>query len=223
VRHTCRTSFDTAPLIHSLWLVLHEPIYLTPAVTVAMYIHCPSHWGALCYRMIDDTGCQVAPGIETTVNEHITVRTGTFTQSPQPFEDVDGCVCAFAGRVEYEEYEELSQNTAYRAQNTAYSGVCLDFARPTPRLPPAYIAAPGRSSNTPEDTCDLEMHSRLAQHDGFKGSGALDGGWGGGGGGERPAGPVAPLCPPPVCASSCKDCRWADGVWFFDCGQHAGV
>jgi hypothetical protein len=193
-----------------------------------MYLHCPSNWGALCYRMLDDTGCQVSPGIETTGNQHLTVRTGTFTQSPQPFEDVDGCVCAFAGRVEY---EVLSENTAYSgaacsaaysaaysaASSAAYSGAWHDFARPTPSLPPAYLAAPGRSTNTPEDTSDREMRSRLAQQGGYKCV------WGGRGWGERPAGPVAPLCPPPVCASNCKDCRWADGVWFFDCGQHAGV
>jgi hypothetical protein len=99
----------------------------------------------------------VSPGIETTGNQHLTVRTGTFTQSPKPFEDVDGCLFAFAGRVEY---EVLSENTAYSV--AAYCGARHGFARPTPSLPPAYIAAPGRSTNTPEDTSDVDMRSRLA-------------------------------------------------------------
>eukprot|EP00277_Geminigera_cryophila_P028191 CAMPEP_0179467400 /NCGR_PEP_ID=MMETSP0799-20121207/48535_1 /TAXON_ID=46947 /ORGANISM="Geminigera cryophila, Strain CCMP2564" /LENGTH=295 /DNA_ID=CAMNT_0021272783 /DNA_START=130 /DNA_END=1013 /DNA_ORIENTATION=- len=114
LRHTC--NIDSGPQMHSLWLILPEPIYLTHGTTTALYLHSSDAWGAICYRdyecirglmshftgMLDDTGCQVQPGVETTANSYLRVLTGTFTQSPVPFQDVDGCVCAFAGRLEFD-------------------------------------------------------------------------------------------------------------------------
>ena len=40
----------------------------------------PTQKHALCNRMLDDTGCQVAPGVETASDRNMRVLTGTFTQ-----------------------------------------------------------------------------------------------------------------------------------------------
>lgn len=45
---------------------------------------------------------QASPGVETHRHRHVSFLTGTFTESSEPFEDVDGFVCAFAGAMEYD-------------------------------------------------------------------------------------------------------------------------
>jgi len=85
-----------------MWINLQIPVYVPSGEVASLYIHSSEAWGAVAYRMLDDTGCQVAPGIETSRDEGISFLTGTFTESSEPFEDVDGFVCEFAGGMEYD-------------------------------------------------------------------------------------------------------------------------
>jgi len=83
-------------------LNLEIPVYVPPGGVASLYIHSADAWGAVAYRMLDDTGCQASPGVETHRHRHVSFLTGTFTESSEPFEDVDGFVCAFAGAMEYD-------------------------------------------------------------------------------------------------------------------------
>jgi hypothetical protein len=148
----------------SIWLVLEEPIYVHDSSTVAIYVHCPTAWGAIAYRMLDDTGCQVAPGSLTSGDKCLRLLTGTCTESPHPFEDVNGCVCAFAGRVEYDVLP-----------------FCCNQARASGESNASSVRGGARQIFTQAQQAQEQVAWR------------------------------------------CRDCRWHDGVRFFDCGQHVNA
>mmetsp|Transcript_32547 Transcript_32547/g.66037 ORF Transcript_32547/g.66037 Transcript_32547/m.66037 type:complete len:284 (-) Transcript_32547:50-901(-) len=93
---------ETLTSYQPVWVNLQIPVYVPPEGLASLYIHSADAWGAVAYRMLDDTGCQAAPGIETHRSGHVSFLTGTFTESSEPFEHVDGFVCAFAGAMEYD-------------------------------------------------------------------------------------------------------------------------
>jgi hypothetical protein len=189
--------------------------------------------------MLDDTGCQVAPGIVTNSDGRLQVHTATFTQAPEPFRDVDGCVCAFAGRIEYEPV------CGYATSEVGWSWWEEACDRAVPKAPPQ-VHTGGSASH----------HTHVSRLGAARGLGLGVGGQGGGDG-ETRAGMIAAddaaeggshvaaaasaaaeeeedgLCllstqtgglatrrGKQEDAERCNDCRFLEGVWFYDCGQH---
>ena len=141
---------------------------------------------------------------------HARVLTRTLTQSPQPFQDVDGCVCAFAGRVEYDIVSEPPVDSAEPE-------TLGDFSCGMARVPDA---AHDMGTHCAQGAASRVMASALAAQS--RGSGLGRGGcvaeWSGDAAvtarAHRPEQEV-------LACRDCRDCRWdEDGICFFNCGQH---
>ena len=190
-----RVHRDTAETsLHSLWVMLPQPIELRRGTTMSVYLHCPSALGAICYKDYETVRGQwplhavtdaVAPGAQTTANQHVRVLAGAFTQSHQPFRDVDGCACAYAGRIEYT--YDLVETAGDGVRGRCHSEVEQRlFARPE-----------GSSLHVREDAGTVSLDCTLTGKKYAVGASEIE-----------------------AESRACQDCRWHDGVWVFDCGAH---
>ena len=195
---------DTAETpLHSLWVMLPQPIELRRGTTMSVYLHCPSALGAICYKDYETVRGQwplhavtdaVAPGAQTTANQHVRVLAGAFTQSPQPFRDVDGCACAYAGRIEYTyDLVDTADSKTHRDPLSAGDGV---RGRCQSQVEQKLLARPqGSSLHVREDAGTVSLDCTLTGKKYAVGASEIE-----------------------AESRACQDCRWHDGVWVFDCG-----
>eukprot|EP00293_Proteomonas_sulcata_P001469 CAMPEP_0184328694 /NCGR_PEP_ID=MMETSP1049-20130417/143757_1 /TAXON_ID=77928 /ORGANISM="Proteomonas sulcata, Strain CCMP704" /LENGTH=313 /DNA_ID=CAMNT_0026651019 /DNA_START=8 /DNA_END=949 /DNA_ORIENTATION=- len=80
------------------WLQLSHPVFIAPGATVSLYVHSRQMWGAVAYRLF----FPAERGIETDRDGNLSFLNGTFTESSEPFQYLDGSVCAFAGELQYD-------------------------------------------------------------------------------------------------------------------------
>ena len=179
--------------LRSLWVMPNQPIVLPRGTTIAAYLHCPTAWGAVCYKDYETIRGQtplhaVAPGTcstETNANQHIRILAGTSTQSPEPFHDVDGYICAFSGHVEYD--------LVTTAPSKAHQACGVSQTLSARQVGANNHAAENKRSESQRSSLDHTLTRKKYA------VGATE-----------------------IEAESrtCQDCQWHDGVWLFDCGAH---
>lgn len=148
---------------------------------------------------------------------HARVLTRTRTQSPQPFQDVDGCVCAFAGRVEYDIVSEPPvDRSAPETRGFSFSSFS-SFSDGMALVPDA---AHDTGTHCAQAAASRVVASALTAQS--RGTGLGRGGCVEGWSVDAAVTARSHRQEQEVLACrDCRDCRWdEDGIRFYNCGQH---